>query len=301
MDSNRPPGIDLHIHSTASDGTLSPSEILRCAHALGLAAVSITDHDTVAGCQEALDTGLPEGLSFLTGVEISTAPPPFFPLSGSIHMLGYGIALNNPRLNAILAHLRDSRLHRNPRIIARLNALGMDISLDEVVRESGSPDQVGRPHIAQTMVKKGFAPNFNAAFDSYLGNDRPAYVDKYRVPFDEATDAIRSAGGVAVIAHPGLYPTQNGLMSDATMAAFKAAGVDGVEVYYPEHSDHQTAHYGALADRHGLLKTGGTDFHGALKPDVALGSGYGDLHVPAVLYTRLLNAVGQRAPHAVSA
>jgi len=302
LDYNRSPGIDLHIHSTASDGTHTPLEILSRAHALGLAAVSITDHDTVAGCAEALGAGLlPEGLAFLTGVEISTAPPRFFPLSGSIHMLGYGIALDNPRLNAILAHLRDSRLQRNPRIIARLTALGMEISLEEVVRSSGSPDQVGRPHIAQTMVKKGFSPNFNAAFDTYLGNGRPAYVDKYRVPFDEATSAIRDAGGVSVIAHPGLYSAQNGLMSDATMAAFKTAGVDGVEVFYPEHSDRETAHYAALAERHGLLKTGGTDFHGGMKPDVDLGSGYGDLHVPAVLYTRLLDAVAKRARHAGNA
>ena len=296
MDSNQSPGIDLHIHSTASDGTHTPSEILNRAHTLGLAAISITDHDTVAGCREALDGEIPAGLAFLTGVEISAEPPPFFALSGSIHLLGYGIALESPGLSDMLKRLQDSRLNRNPRIIERLNALGLKITLDEIVSESGSPDQMGRPHIARTMVKKGLVPNFDAAFDVYLGNNRPAYVDKYRAPLEEAVDAIRDAGGIAVIAHPGLYRSQNGLMSDAVMAAFKAAGVDGIEVYYPEHSARQIAHYAALAERHGLVVTGGTDFHGSMKPEVSLGSGYGDMHVPVTLYFRLLEAMERRAP-----
>ena len=300
MDSNPSPGIDLHIHSTASDGTLTPSEILKCAYTLGIPAVSITDHDTVAGCREALDREMPDGLAFIPGVEISAQAPPFFALSGSIHLLGYGIDLANPRLNAMLKRLQDSRLNRNPRIIERLNALGLEITLDEVV-ESGAPDQVGRPHIARTMVKKGFVPNFNAAFDIYLGNNRPAYVDKYRVPLEEAVVAIRNAGGIAVLAHPGLYTSQNGLMPDSVMAAFKATGIDGVEVYYPEHSAEQTTHYAALAKRHNLIVTGGTDFHGSMKPRVVLGSGYGDLHVPVALYFRLLDALAQPAPRAAGA
>jgi len=295
LDSNRPPGIDLHIHSTASDGTYAPSEILSRAHAQGLAAIAITDHDTVDGCRQALATGVPDGLSFITGVEISAAPPPFFPVSGSIHMLGYGIALDNPGLSAILARLQDSRQRRNPRIIERLNALGLDISLAEVIHDGGTPDQMGRPHIARAMVKKGLVPNFDAAFDVYLGNGRPAYVDKYRVPFDDAVAAIRNAGGVAVIAHPGLYRSQDDLMGDDATAAFAAKGVEGLEVYYPEHSQRQTIHYSDLADRHGLLKTGGTDFHGGMKPGVVLGLGYGDLHVPTALFDRLQAAVNRRS------
>lgn len=296
MDSNRSPGIDLHIHSTASDGTHTPSEILNRAQTLGLAAISITDHDTVAGCREALDGEMPTGLAFVPGVEISTQAPLFFAHSGSIHLLGYGIELENHRLNVLLKQLQDSRLNRNPRIIARLNAMGLEITLEEVVKESGSPDQMGRPHIARTMVKKGFVPNFDAAFDIYLGNNRPAYVEKYRVPLEEAVAAIRNARGIAVLAHPGLYALHNGLMPDAVMAAFKATGIDGVEVYYPEHSARQTAHYAALAERHGLVVTGGTDFHGGMKPEVALGSGYGNLHVPATLYLRLLDALERLAP-----
>jgi hypothetical protein len=291
LDYSQSPGIDLHIHSTASDGTLSPTEILDRAHRLGLAAISITDHDTVDGCRAALDAELPNGLRFLTGVEISAAPPPFFPLSGSLHLLAYGIDLNTPPLTDILEALKDSRLNRNPRIISRLNALDLPVTMEEVLRESANPHQVGRPHIARMLVKKGYVPTFEAAFDTYLGNNQPAYVDKYRVPFDEATAAIKAAGGISVIAHPGLYATGSGLMTDAAMASFKAAGIGGVEVYYPEHSAEQTAHYAALANRHGLLKTGGTDFHGDMKPEVALGSGYGDLHVPADLFTLLMDAL----------
>ena len=291
MDYSQSPGIDLHIHSTASDGTLTPTEILDSAHRLGLAAISITDHDTVAGCRVALDSELPDGLAFITGVEISAAPPPFYPLSGSIHMLAYGIDLNNSRLNGILEALQDARLNRNPRIISRLNALGLSVTMEEVLRESANPNLLGRPHIARVLVKKGYVPNFDAAFDTYLGNDRPAYVDKYRFPFDEAVATIKAAGGIPVIAHPGLYEKGSGLMTDAAMASFKAAGIGGVEVYYPEHSPKHTAHYEALAQRHGLLKTGGTDFHGDIKPEVALGAGYGDLHVPRDLYTLLMDAL----------
>ncbi len=291
MDCSQSPGIDLHIHSTASDGTLSPLEILNRAHRTGLAAISITDHDTVDGCRVALDAVLPGGMAFLTGVEISAAPPVFFPLSGSVHLLAYGIDLNNAYLNGILKTLKDSRLNRNPRIISRLRALGLPVTMEAVLRESANPNQVGRPHIARMLVKKGYVPTFEAAFDIYLGNNRSAYVDKYRVPFEEATAAITAAGGISVIAHPGLYARDNGLITDAAMASFKAAGIGGIEVYYPEHSPKQTAHYAALANRHGLLKTGGTDFHGDMKPGVALGTGYGTLHVPADLYTQLMDAL----------
>lgn len=293
MESNRSPGIDLHIHSTASDGTLSPSEILKRARQQGLAAISITDHDTMAGCREAIAAGLPDLPAFVTGVEISAAPPSFYPVPGSIHMLGYGISPDDDRLNGILETLQDSRRNRNPGIISRLNDLGFDITMDEVIAESGAPDQLGRPHIARTMVKKGIAPDFNAAFDRYIGNHRPAYVDKYRVPFHEAVNTVHQAGGVAVIAHPGLYDAGSDMMPASAMAAFAAAGIDGVEVYYPEHTPRQTDHYKALAARHGLLITGGTDFHGGMKPEITLGAGYGDLHIPEDLFRRLMAALAR--------
>jgi predicted metal-dependent phosphoesterase TrpH len=293
LDCNQPPGIDLHIHSTASDGTDTPSEIIDHAHRLGLAAVSITDHDTISGCREVLQRTLPRGLAFVTGVEISVAPPAFFPVSGSLHMLGYGVSPDNAVLAAMLEKLQDSRLNRNPRIIERLNALGLAITMDDVVHESARPNQMGRPHIARTLVRKGFVDDFDAAFDTYLGSGRPAYIDKYRAPFAEAVAAVTSAGGIAVIAHPGIYQTGEDAMTDATMAEFKNAGVSGIEVYYPEHTAAQTARYETLADRNGLLKTGGTDFHGGLKPEIALGAGYGDFHVPVDLFEQLLAALGR--------
>ena len=148
MDSDRAPSIDLHIHSTASDGTLTPAEILTLAQKLNLAAISITDHDTIDGARAALKIGIPDALDFLTGVEISTNPPQAFAIGGSLHLLGYAIDVNNDRLNHALSALQKSRKDRTPKILARLNTLGIDLSIDEI-RQGPGDVQTGRPHIAR--------------------------------------------------------------------------------------------------------------------------------------------------------
>nr|MCU0585693.1 PHP domain-containing protein [Desulfobacterales bacterium] len=168
--------IDLHIHSTASDGTFTPTEILAMAVRAGLGAIAITDHDSIAGSREALLEGVPPGLGFLTGVEISAEPPPSYPGSGSIHILGYAIRLDDPELNRALEKLQEARKNRNPEIIRNLKRLGIPISLEEVVREAGE-GQPGRPHIAALLVKKGVVGSIDEAFDRYLGNGKPGYVD----------------------------------------------------------------------------------------------------------------------------
>ena len=282
-------GIDLHIHSTASDGSLTPADIIDHAQKLNLAAIAITDHDSVDGSKEALQIDIPPSLHFLTGVEISAAHPPFFPGSGSFHILGYAIHLDNRDLNQALSKLQDARKNRNPEILKRLNKLGFRISLEEVNQEIGE-GQLGRPHIAYAMLKKGFVASINEAFDKYLGNAGPAYVDKDRIECEQAISIIRAAGGVPVLAHPALLNIENNQKLDALLQNLVKIGLAGIEVYYPGHSPQQIRQYTELAENYGLLMTGGTDFHGSITPDTKMGSGNGDLFVPYTLYKELINA-----------
>ena len=287
MEFSRHVSIDLHIHTTASDGTYTPAQVVSHAHRLKLKAIAITDHDTVAGSKEALLSGIPPSLEFLTGVEISATPPSFYPGSGSFHLLGYSIRLDDPQLNRTLEKLQQARKNRNPAIINRLNELGISITLDEVRREAGE-GQLGRPHIAQLMVKKRAVASIDEAFDRFLGTGKPAYVDKQRVECFEAIEIILAAGGVPVLAHPGLldYKTDNQL--DELIGKLKKAGIQGVEVYYSGHTPDQTRLYAELAKRHDLLMTGGSDFHGAIQPEIEMGSGQGDLIVPYELFEKLI-------------
>jgi len=282
-------GIDLHIHSTASDGSLTPADIIDHAQKLNLAAIAITDHDSVDGSKEALQIDIPPSLHFLTGVEISAAHPPFFPGSGSFHILGYAIHLDNRDLNQALSKLQEARKNRNPEILKRLNKLGFRISLEEVNQEVGE-GQLGRPHIAYAMLKKGFVASINEAFDKYLGNAGPAYVDKDRIECEQAISIIRAAGGVPVLAHPALLNIENNQKLDALLQNLVKIGLAGIEVYYPGHSPQQIRQYTELAENYGLLMTGGTDFHGSITPDTKMGSGDGDLFVPYTLYKELIDA-----------
>jgi len=279
-------GIDLHIHSNASDGTLSPSEILALAQNLNLAAIAITDHDTINGSKEALSIGIPTSLKFLTGVEISASPPPSFPYSGSFHILGYSINIDDPLLNKTLAVLQEARKNRNPGIIDRLNSLGIDLSMSELLSEVGDA-QLGRPHIARLMVKKGYVESISEAFDKYLGKGRPAYLDKYRIDCSRAIEVILGAGGIPVIAHPFLLNPRDVADIEDLIIVLKKMGLKGIEVYYPEHSPHVISQLADIANRHELLMTGGTDFHGSLKPEIKMGSGRGDFFVPYILYEKL--------------
>ena len=287
MDCSKYVRIDLHIHTTASDGTLTPAEVLSHADQLKLKAIAITDHDTVAGSIEALRCGIPPSLGFLTGVEISAAPPPFYSGSGSFHLLGYSIRLDDPKLNQTLAKLRQARKDRNPAIISRLNNLGIPLTVDEVCKEAGA-GQLGRPHIAQAIVNKGVVATIDEAFEKFLGAGRPAYVDKFRIECSQAIEIILGAGGIPVLAHPGLLNCKNDDQFDHLIAGLKEMGVRGVEVYYSEHTLEQTRLFAGLAQRHDLLMTGGTDFHGAIQPKIKMGSGAGDLLVPYELYEKLI-------------
>ncbi|BBO83758.1 PHP-like protein [Desulfosarcina ovata subsp. sediminis] len=281
------PGIDLHIHSTASDGSLTPSEILAMAVTLGLKAIAITDHDTLAGSVAAMASGIPPALQFLTGIEISAAAPSGYRVNGSVHILGYGIDPGFPELIDLLDRLKRAREDRNPQIIARLNDLGMDLSMQELDAIVGDA-MAGRPHIAQLMIKKRLATSIDDAFDRFLGKNKPAYVHKYRAPMEAAIGAIRRAGGVAVLAHPHLNGINEPVAFEQFLLTLKAMGLRGIEAIYPDHSRTVTAEYCRLARKHDLLITGGTDFHGAATPGIQMGVGDGNFHVPYERYESLV-------------
>ena len=287
MDSSGQAGIDLHIHSTASDGTLTPREIVSMAADLELAAIAITDHDTIDGAREALASGIPPSLQFVPGVEISATPVFDGRGDSSYHILGYFIDLDDPMLNRLLAKLQKARSGRNPEIIKKLHAVGFDISLDEV-RAAAGGGQVGRPHIAQVLLEKKYVKSIDHAFNDFLSKGRPAYVDKFRIDCQGAIDIITDAGGIPVLAHPGLISVESDDELETLVASLKEAGLAGLEVYYPQHSAKQVAQFEKLAASLDLLITGGTDFHGELKPDISMGIGDGSLFVPVQLFEAML-------------
>ncbi len=260
-----PAFVDLHVHSNASDGSLPPREVVRLARERGLAALALTDHDTIQGLPEALAAGADFGVEVIPGVEISAKHP-----GGSMHILGYFLDSQSETLAGRLAVLQQARRDRNPQIIAKLNALGIPLTLEQVAAISGA-GQMGRPHIARALYEAGYVPSIQAAFDLYLNNRGKAYVGKFRFPPDEAIAMIREAGGVAVLAHPFTLNHPDPEALRVLLAGLAAMGLAGVECYYPEHTPEQEALYLRLARELDLAVTGGSDFHGDNKPEVALG------------------------------
>ncbi|PIE62078.1 MAG: ribonuclease III [Desulfobacter postgatei] len=278
--------IDLHTHSTASDGSLTPKQILDLARDTGIEAVALTDHDTIAGILEIKDIIHSYPFEFITGVEISCAPPPEFKSLGSIHMLGYGFSVYDCGLNDALARAAKARTTRNPQIIEKLNGLGFDISLDEVERRFGTR-QTGRPHIAELLVEKGYVSDFRKAFDLYLGKNKPAYVDKFKISCRDAIRIILDAGGLPVLAHPGIIEFQHPHDLDTFINMLADAGLAGIEVYYPEHDSALRKHLSEIVHSKGLVATGGSDFHGSFNKGVDLGRGRGDLNVAISVFKKL--------------
>lgn len=263
------------------------------ASRLGLGAIAITDHDTVAGLKAAMALEIPPDLRFLPGIEISTAPPPSFEILGSYHLLGYGIQPDHPALIRELNALQQARQNRNPQILERLRDLGMEISYDQLQAAVGG-GQIGRPHIARQMIRQGYVGSINEAFDRYLATGQPAYVDKYRIACDRAIALILEAGGIPVAAHPYLYESEDPNRTRHYISSLIPMGLRGIEVHYSDHTPEQTARYRELAHEFGLLMTGGSDYHGTLKPDVQMGSGRGDLAVPYDLFEALDRALNAK-------
>ena len=271
--------IDLHIHTTASDGSCTPSEIVALVKKHKIGAFSITDHDTVDGVRELIKIGVPEDIGFVTGVEVSASPPNSCASQGSMHILGYGMDIENPDLDQTLRKLQDSRKNRNPKIIQKLNDLGIRITLEEVAEHAGDC-QLARPHIGKFLVHKGYVASIDEAFDKYLSKDKPAYAEKFRVSCADAIGMILRAGGVPVLAHPYLVKPAKGYLFQDIVVELISMGLKGIEAYYPEHPPDFERFCLRLADKYSLAVTGGTDFHGDIKPEIEIGSGSGEFAVP---------------------
>jgi len=257
--------IDLHTHSNASDGSLPPREVVRLAKERRLKALALTDHDTIDGLSEAVAAGQEIGIEVIPGVEISARHA-----HGSMHILGYFLDYKSELLARRLAVLQKARKDRNPQIIAKLNDLGIPLTMAQVERISGG-GQVGRPHIARALYEGGYVRSLQEAFDVYLGNNGRAYVSKFRFPPEEALAMIRDAQGIPVLAHPFTLGLHTSETLRLLLQELMALGLAGMECYYPEHSSVQEALYLSLARELGLLITGGSDFHGDNKPEVTLG------------------------------
>lgn len=266
--------IDLHIHSSCSDGGLTPANIVACAAARKLQAVALTDHDSIEGNAEAEAAGEALGVPVLAGVELSTRWQDL-----TFHLLGYGLRRRTPRVEASFAFLRESRRQRAPLMVAKLQNLGINITLEDVAREA-SGSLIGRPHFARVLVRRGVASSHQEVFDRFLTRGAPGYVDKERLAPAEACELIREAGGVPVLAHPGLVEKDRPGRLHELLGALVPLGLAGLEVYYSRHTSDQVQRYGALARHHQLLVTGGSDFHRPGEGGPQLGSGFGNLCVP---------------------
>jgi hypothetical protein len=277
--------IDLHTHTTHSDGSATPDQLIEKASLNGARAVAITDHDTVTAVAEARVAAQRHAIELVSGVEISAEFSP-----GTMHVLGYCVDDESPSLRDKLHHLKQAREQRNPQIAGRLQLLGFDLSYDEVVQTAGN-EIVGRPHFARLMVERGYVTSIQEAFDRFLKKGAGAYVEKARLSPAKSIALIREAGGVAVLAHPYQLGLSSYEQIDELVAELADCGLDGIEALYSRHSPAERASYSEIAARHGLLVTGGSDFHGSYKPDIRIVTGLGDLEVPY----ELLEAVKSRA------
>ena len=263
--------IDLHTHSTFSDGTFTPLQLVKYAEEKGLKAFAITDHDTTEGIKEA--KSIETNVEVLSGVEISTRYD-----KKEIHIVGLYVNENDADLNKQLKYYREKRVTRNFEILEKLNSLGVDITIDDV-KESCTGDVISRAHIAKALVSKGFVGSYTEAFDRYLGDNKCAYVPRETLNYEESMELITKAGGVPVLAHPLLYKMSDTNLENM-MVKLRQKGLKAVEVYYSTHSNSDTQHVMAMANRVGLIYSGGSDFHGATKPKIDMGTGMGKLAVP---------------------
>lgn len=253
------------------------------AKRVGLSAVALTDHDTVGGIAAAQAAADEVGIDFLPGIEISC----HYPQPGVMHLLGYGIDPHHPALTQLIAQLISGRDDRNPRIIERLRALGIDITLEEVIARAGG-GVIGRPHFAAVLIDKGRAQTVRQAFDWYLAAGAPAYVEKERVSSRDAIKTIRQAGGVAVLAHPSQLRTTNDAQLDRIVKDLVDLGLGGIEVLHSDHDRMMVQRIRRLAERYDLMPTGGSDFHGSAKAQVRLGWA-GKYRVPREWFDRVVD------------
>jgi predicted metal-dependent phosphoesterase TrpH len=274
---------DLHIHSTASDGKLTPADVVLEAARRGLSFIALTDHDNIDGIASAQATAsaFPQ-LKVIPGVEISTEVA-----QGEVHVLGYFIDYTNAEFNAALDRFKNSRLQRGQKIVAKLEKLGIHLDWQRVTEIAGS-STIGRPHIAQAMLEKGYVNSFKQAFIEYLAHNRPAYVERDKMTPQEAAALIIKAEGLPVLAHPLTIPDP-----EALIAELKAGGMVGLEAYYNGYTPEEVSRLLTLADKYQLIATGGSDYHGIEDTETAIG----DSGLPLKAVEKLIALAKERKPN----
>ncbi|MCD8215143.1 MAG: PHP domain-containing protein [Clostridiales bacterium] len=266
--------IDLHTHTTASDGTLTPSELIEKAYRIGLETIAVTDHDTTEGLSEALKKAEEyPSLEVIAGTELSSVYK-----NREVHIAGLFIDKDNVEFKSGLEELREKRIKRNIAMINKLKNIGLDVTYEELISVSGGK-VVTRAHFAKLLQEKGCVRDKNEAFSRYIGAGKPGYIKRKVLSAEDSIRLIKKGGGLAVIAHPFMYGFKGRELEDMA-ADFAFWGADGIECYYPTHSQSDRILALSLAETYGLLPSGGSDFHGENKPGLELGSGYGDLEIP---------------------
>lgn len=289
--------VDLHMHSTASDGSLSPTELVGQVKLAGLSAMALTDHDTIGGCVEAAAAAAAAGIDFIPGIEISCE----FPRPGTMHLLGYGVDIHSPILHELTRRLISGRTERNTRILGLLQGAGIDVTEQELLAQADG-GTVGRPHLAAILVRKGFVKSVQEAFNLYLGQGGKFYIDKETTTSRQAIEMIHASGGIAVLAHPIQLRTENDAQLMTVIKSLADQGLDGIEVIHSDHNDAYIEKLEAIARKMGLLATGGSDFHGSSKPSISLGRAGGGRgneqgagrRIPRAVYEAVVARIKQR-------
>lgn len=263
--------IDMHVHTTASDGTCSPAEVVKLAKEKGLAAIAITDHDTVSGYAEAKKAGDELGIEVVPGIEISTR------YLGPVHILGYYLDTESPVLNEVSQWLVEDRDRRNRKMAALMRADGLDVDYDRMRERFGAV--IGRPHFAELLVEMGLAESVNDAFARFVERGQKYYASRNFLPIERSIRLIREAGGVPVMAHPFQYKLDDAQLRELIRLCIKN-GLMGMECRYSGYDEEKVQYLLNLAKEYSLLPTGGSDFHGSVKPHIQLGDGMGNLQVP---------------------
>ena len=273
--------VDLHLHSCVSDGKYTPAEVVAKAAGLGLAVIALTDHDNIDGIAAALEAARNfPGLKVIPGVEISTDEA-----EGEVHMLGYFIDYTHPELLATLVKSRETRVGRAQDMVYKLAGLGLPLEWKRVLEIAGD-GTIGRPHIARALLEKGYISTFNEAFDKYIGDGGPAYVDRTKITPTEAVEIILRAGGLPVLAHP--FTTKN---TEALVTRLAQNGLAGIEAYSGKHTPEQVQRYHKLAEKHHLIVTGGSDYHGIHEDTETM---MGSLDIPMSAAEKLIARAGQK-------
>ena len=276
--------LDLHIHTTASDGSLTPTQVVQLARKKGFSLIAVTDHDTMGGVAEALEAGKKYNVDVVPGVEISSG------VTLEVHMLGYGMSPDHPVMKAMMEDMRAARVERMERIIENLQKMGVPITVEEVEAVAGGA--IGRPHIAQVLIAHGLVPDVRTAFREYIGVGAKAYVERRKMTSEQVVANIRAAGGVPVLAHGGLLRISE-VELNQWIDSMAKKGLMGLECYHNAHTPQMERLLRAAGERNGLLVTGGSDFHGASRPDVEMGTGLSRWNDRQACRGRFLQAVAQ--------